>query len=269
MDRGIPNLGNTCYLNSILQCLRYSEYLVCPLLKHDSSKDSALHANMVDLLFASAPVSVLKAFVQELSIANPEFRLLRQCDSHELFIYLMDSFFTTHKQYKNPYEGRYDSFIACQTCQHVSKTSYPFVSVSVEMELGKVHDVETLLTRFSMEERLDDKITCDLCKTKRESTKRIEIGKAGKCLAIHLKRFQGSRKICTPVRLSPTITVNGDTYILYAISNHMGSVRGGHYTAAVKKKSGEWMLCNDSFVTSLNCLPAQSAEAYVLFYVKK
>ena len=268
MDRGIPNLGNTCYIASILQCLRYSKDFVCPLLKHRSSEDSRLHQDFVDLMFASAPVATLKSFVSSLSLSHSEFRLLRQCDAHELFIYLIDSFFSKHKKYTNPFQGKYASFITCQTCQHVSKTSYPFVSVSVEMPVGKIVDVETLLRQFEKEESLDDPITCDACRTKRTSNKRIEIGDAGPILVVHLKRFFGMNKNTAPVIINDTLPIKSRSYKLYAVCNHVGSIRGGHYTASVRKRSGEWLLCNDAFVTTLNSLPKTSAEAYILFYYK-
>jgi ubiquitin C-terminal hydrolase len=75
----------------------------------------------------------------------------------------------------------------------------------------------------------------------------MEIYKAPEFLIIHLKRFShqraslfGSRKIQEFVDfplegLDLTYQViNGDTnavYDLYAVSNHYGSLNGGHYTA--------------------------------------
>jgi ubiquitin C-terminal hydrolase len=60
-------------------------------------------------------------------------------------------------------------------------------------------------------------------------------------------------------------------YDLYAVSNHSGSLGGGHYTAAAKSIHGErWFNYNDSRVSASGTAgergPGGSSEAYVLFY---
>lgn len=35
-------------------------------------------------------------------------------------------------------------------------------------------------------------------------------------------------------------------YDLYAVSNHFGSLNGGHYTASAKNPDGRWYYYNDS-----------------------
>jgi len=57
-------------------------------------------------------------------------------------------------------------------------------------------------------------------------------------------------------------------YNLFAISQHSGSLGGGHYTATVQYEGRDWYEFNDTGVSRVDDMdPADSAHsAYVLFY---
>ena len=57
-------------------------------------------------------------------------------------------------------------------------------------------------------------------------------------------------------------------YDLYAISNHFGSLNGGHYTAYGKNIDGDWYDYNDSSVSGAG-RNVKSASAYLLFYRRR
>jgi len=58
-------------------------------------------------------------------------------------------------------------------------------------------------------------------------------------------------------------------YDLYAVSNHSGSLGGGHYTAYTKVNDS-WFCFNDESVTPVsNEKILQSSSAYVLFYKRR
>lgn len=269
LGKGIPNLGNTCYINSILQCLRYSKNLVYLIKNHATESDSVLIRSFVELLFAEAPIQHLYNLIKELG-KTQEFKIMKQCDAHELCIYLMDKMFTELKQYKNPFEGQLKSTITCQTCQHKSITKYPFVTISVQIPLqkyGMVFSIEELVEDFCEEESIDDFIQCDGCNTKRKSCKKLDIHPSNSII-IHLKRFQGLNKNHSMVELNEEITINNQSYRLYGICNHSGSLMGGHYTAACMKRDGTWNLCNDNEVKNISSIPKQSDRPYILFYSK-
>ena len=60
-------------------------------------------------------------------------------------------------------------------------------------------------------------------------------------------------------------------YDCYAVSNHIGGLGGGHYTAYIlNDENGTWSYYNDSNVTeNVNPNDVVSAEAYVLYYRRK
>ena len=62
------------------------------------------------------------------------------------------------------------------------------------------------------------------------------------------------------------------SYDLYAVSNHFGSMAGGHYTAACRvglpDGREQWYNFNDTAVAKLSPAGVVSACAYILFYVR-
>lgn len=89
---------------------------------------------------------------------------------------------------------------------------------------------------------------CPGCEKHCQAIKKLDLWRLPEILVIHLKRFSYSRfsknKLETYVDfpvdnfdLSPYISqMNSQSskrYVLYAVSNHYGSMGGGHYTAFV------------------------------------
>ena len=134
------------------------------------------------------------------------------------------------------------------------------------MKQNAISSVAELLDEFCTPEALSAQIQCDGCQKKMPSTRKIDICDTPAIVVIHLKRFQGLRKIDTPVYLDKDLTIDNKPYMLYAVCNHSGGINGGHYTAACRKRDGTWIMCNDNFITDINSLPIQSPVPYLLFY---
>ncbi|KAI9094255.1 hypothetical protein K1719_021309 [Acacia pycnantha] len=139
------------------------------------------------------------------------------------------------------------------------------------------------LEAFLQEEPLgpEDMWFCPGCKVHCQASKKLDLWRLPEILVIHLKRFQYSRfmknKLDTYVDfpiddldLSAYIThgheKTSNRYMLYAISNHYGSMGGGHYTAFVHHGGDRWYDFDDSHVYPINQEKIKSSAAYVLFY---
>lgn len=99
--------------------------------------------------------------------------------------------------------------------------------------------------------------TCPSCKTSRDATKKFDFVKLPPILVIHLNRFAGTTinlekkntHVIFPVEdfnLERHLVRDDDTnwthrhsysYNLYGLSNHYGSMDGGHYTAYCKNST--------------------------------
>ncbi len=131
----------------------------------------------------------------------------------------------------------------------------------------------------------DDLWFCPKCKEMKRASKKIDLWILPKVLIVQLKRFNYTRyfrdKIdllvdcpLTNLDLSEFV-VNPDEkskakYDLIAVSNHMGGLGGGHYTAHAKNvNDGRWHSFDDSYVGDIHENSVISKAAYVLIYQQK
>lgn len=138
------------------------------------------------------------------------------------------------------------------------------------------------LAAFCSEEKLseDELWYCKKCKAHQAAFKKMDLWRLPKVLIIHLKRFSYSRmwgeKLSVPVNFPIRDFVLPSChkpYELFAVSNHFGSLGGGHYTAFARNfHNNRWYTFDDSHVSegdvsSLQTSTSQQA-AYLLFYTQ-
>jgi len=157
-----------------------------------------------------------------------------------------------------------------------------------ELSLPKNRTISLMdcLNMFTTNEKLgaNDPWYCPKCKAFQQAMKKFDLWKLPEILVVHLKRFQYSRwsrdKLNTMVEfplegLDLSAYVQGkqdatSVYDLFAVSNHMGGLGGGHYTAFAKNKyKDQWYFFNDSSVGKASVSSIQTSAAYVLFYRRR
>ncbi|XP_058114075.1 ubiquitin carboxyl-terminal hydrolase 23 isoform X2 [Magnolia sinica] len=303
---GLANLGNTCFLNSVLQCLTYTEPFAAYLQsgKHKSSCHTAgfcalcaIQNHVRAALESTGKILSPLHLVKNLRCISRNFRNARQEDAHEYMVNLLESM---HKcclpsgvssESPSAYEkslvhkifgGRLRSQVKCTQCSFCSNKFDPFLDLS--LEIVKADSLSKALAHFTAREQLDGgekQYQCQRCKEKVKALKQLTIHKAPYVLTIHLKRFGShvpGQKINKKVDFGPTLDLKpfasdpreGDLkYTLYGVLVHAGwSTHSGHYYCFVRTSSGMWYSLDDNQVVQVSERTVLEQKAYMLFYVR-
>lgn len=303
---GLQNLGNTCYLNSVLQCLTYTEPLAayCQSGEHKSSCRTAgfcamcaLQNHVMVALQSSGKILSPSHLVKNLRCISRNFRNSRQEDAHEYMVNLLESM---HKcclpsgvatESPSAYDkslvyrifgGRLRSQVKCTQCHYCSNKFDPFLDLS--LEILKAESLRKALSHFTTMEQLDGgerQYQCQRCKEKVRAYKQLTVHKAPYVLTIHLKRFGPEipgQKIDKKVDFEPTLDLKPFVsdpqeadlkYTLYGVLVHAGwSTHSGHYYCFVRTSSGMWHSLDDNQVRPVSEKTVLAQKAYMLFYVR-
>ncbi|KAL4006888.1 nucleoside diphosphate-linked moiety X motif 19, mitochondrial [Sarotherodon galilaeus] len=130
----------------------------------------------------------------------------------------------------------------------------------------------------------ENQMYCEQCGDKVDATMTAVIKHHPDVLCLLLKRFEFNYECMSYIKINCFVEVpetlqipENQKYELYAVVDHFGDLRGGHYTATIKMQEehgDRWHNFNDTRVTELVYQPFQldnterSQSAYLLFYRK-
>ena len=258
---GLRNLGNTCYLNAVLQVL-----LRCPLL-HGLLRQHADAASTADSVLAELR-STFETMATEPSTHSPSrllerlravhyvFRSGGQHDAQELLRCLLIS---VHEAWAAPpsqaapsavervFHGQLEYTTRCLQCdgRRTRHEGFSDLSLTVDQTRWGLDD-------FFEAERLrgDDKYYCDSCRAFTEAVRTPRVRRAGPVLSLHLKRFardggeDEARRVGQHVQLPASLTLGehatpccsrrATPYELFALVAHSGRSGCGHYVSYVR-----------------------------------
>uniref|UniRef100_A0A096LXR1 USP domain-containing protein n=1 Tax=Poecilia formosa TaxID=48698 RepID=A0A096LXR1_POEFO len=294
---GLFNHGATCYLNSVLQVLFMTEEFREAVISMSSSSkeyiDHHLKKLFKELLQRTANTkNILKAL--EVNYVT------EQQDAAEYFEKILRK---TSENAAKIFRGRLSHKITCLKCQTPTDSEGPFWLLPLELEDSPDgnYSVENGIKMFFTSTIFDgdNQLYCEICDDKVDATRKYVITHHPDVLLLMLKRFDFSYQFMSYIKINckadipHTIEIpENQMYELYAVVEHFGDLRGGHYDAVIKSKDegDEWFVFNDSSVTQVKLIKAfycqkiminiqvvkkyiisssRSIGAYLLFYRRK
>ncbi|KDQ59150.1 hypothetical protein JAAARDRAFT_715565 [Jaapia argillacea MUCL 33604] len=253
--RGLLNLGQTCFLNVILQSFIHNPLLRNFFLsdKHNSKlcKTKDCTCCEMDTLFSEVfsedtnpygPISFLATTWR----ASSELSGYAQQDAHEFFISALNQIHTTSRGSTNvsciciihsTFAGQLQSDVKCERCGNVTSTIDPMLDISLELKTksGEVatgeNTLATCLKKFTQPEKLGSKeYSCAKCgKASHDASKRLSIKKLPPVLSFQFKRFEhksSAQKIDTFVRFPATLNMAPYTTLVMSMKDKENGYTG-------------------------------------------
>lgn len=284
---GLPNLGNTCYLNSIIQCLlacSQTDNFISKLCSTQEGYDNLPHIFQNLYNHISDSSSLISQLRQSLGELDAFFFSTQQQDAQEALlkilcilddctkINLLNDMNCTpvfSSIIKNSFYGTMLRRYECQVCQHTTQVMEEFNGLTVKANGSVTNGIEGILDTDNITR------TCPICGCLTLHSVYTGICQQPYITIVCVNRFQqssssGFTKNGSMVYCDPYISMPPVAGTLVGLVLHKGTtLTSGHYTAMVKANN-KWYHCNDNHVTVIADIHnhLHSNEVYLLFYVK-
>ena len=246
---GLENMGNTCYLNSLLQIFVNTPYVYYSAIQE--SKQGKMHECVGigpdDFCIECAIIRLSKIIrlrtqqpwdiIGHLRFVSPIFDGNQQQDSSELYLMMLEKISTN---FQNKFKGCYETKITfSNNGSHVVSIKEPFFQISLIIK--SVPSLQRAFDDFfSLSPPIADYF-CEKCNKAGQAFKQIFCKEMPEYLVISLNRFDElSNRINQRFHIEPVHIFNGFAYKLYGIIEHEGSLNYGHYKAFVLDVQNEW-----------------------------
>jgi ubiquitin carboxyl-terminal hydrolase 8 len=286
---GLINIGNTCFMNSALQCLSNIPELT--QWAKAQTQNSSTQNNDIIYVYTSLIQSMWSGKYDKINPRNikeiishsaPIFGDYGQKDSHEFLNSLLNALERSNSRsiISNLFHIHTQSQVTCTGCHFIDLineiTTFLPLPLPKKTSNNQEISLENLINDYCLEENLDGLYYCHSCQKYTQAKQKTNIfSPLPRVLIIQLKRFPFDntyQKIDTFIRYKlqyQNLISNNDIYQLCAVSSHVGNLASGHYTTLAKNNPlKQWYQFNDSRIEKMNFDSVITSNAYVLVYLK-
>ena len=275
---GLFNLGNTCYVNSIIQILRIIPDLF--VLNQTNQTCSILAISFRGLMASmnfrnsEAPYDFINKLQQ--TFIN-DFNVHAQQDVPDILQRMLNNFSRCGFITQNKIEIMYRQFTKCTVC----KTINSFTDSNIICPLTISFSIQTSLNQFYESVSLsgENRYQCDRCGCLQDASQYTKITQTPKYIFFQLKRSRHVNgefsKDHSPVRLDRNIEVKvniGDgleqllPYELVGTIHHIGNTwTNGHYISYTNVDN-QWNKCDDNHTSISEFSQIETRSGYVVIY---
>ena len=260
------NLGNTCYINSILQCFVNDPGFL------SNPENEILMELKKDIILGTNKIVNLSNTIKKIIKKNPYFTRFEQHDSHEFLTWFLD---ILDSDIKKKYHGQTKLTIKCNKCSNIKCIFEEFNSINLNVPENNTGLIDLFIDYLKTEILSDPNnlYFCDSCNENTVSEKKLILWKLPEKIIIVFKRYsQNGNKNNNTIEfpLDNLVIRESDSgkifkYSLQNIIYHFGDMDSGHYVNGLFHNK-EWYLIDDSTILKFNSII--NNQVYILVYSK-
>lgn len=277
---GLANIGNTCSINTLIQCLAHCTIFANHIINTSENTISIKESkyilyNEIKSIFVLLiiekkniiPRRFIRAFYQSI---GDSYIVGEELDFTEMWMLLLDRIVDeTRKSISGIFYGTQIQQMKCNNCNEVYRNEE-------QISLHYIHITDKHCIIDSLREMLSGEIItewkCDKC-SKYSGTKSIHLTTLPQILVIIIQRSNTNQKIREAINIALCLFISPSksTYNLKSIANHYGTQETGHYTAMCVDNENIWYEYNDLHINKISNIEhilLHNKDAYVLFYEK-